>query len=254
MGIISAEAIVLRSNPLSESDLIATLFTKELGKIRVVAKAARRIKSRFRGVLESLSHVQVDFYEREHRDLAYLSRCDLEESFFDLQSDYISQVCCAYWVEVVDAVCQDREANPKVFRLILATLRGRRQGLSVVKLMPYFNFWILRLAGFLPNLKVCFQCNSQMSGGGRFFQPEKRIYCRNCKPEGGILLTPDLIDLARLFSVQPITGIDQQNRSLGQALGDLNLILERILLEVVERPIKSLGLLKEMRASAGTWA
>lgn len=253
MAIINAEAIVLKSHPLSESDLIVTLFTKEVGKVRVVAKAARRLRGKFGGALEPLSHVRVDFYEREHRELAYLSRCELEETFFDLQADYAFQVSCAYWIEVLDLFCQDREANPKVFRLILALLNSRKRGVPSSKLMPYFNFWILRLAGFLPGLETCCQCGSPLEkqNGGRFFQPEKRVYCMNCRARGGLRLWGEEIMLAKLFLVQPITRIDGQRRFKEQSFDSLNSILEPLILQVVERPIRSLGLLRELRSTAG---
>ena len=83
MPLRETEAIVLRTYRLGEADKIASLFTRQLGRLRAVAKGAFRPKSRFGGALEPLSYLRVQLFERENRDLLPLNSVELVESFFE---------------------------------------------------------------------------------------------------------------------------------------------------------------------------
>ena len=83
-----SETFVLRTYPFREADLIVSFFTRDLGKLRGVARRARRPKSAFGSGLERLSHVRMAYFQRENSELANLSGCELIESQFALQSDY----------------------------------------------------------------------------------------------------------------------------------------------------------------------
>ena len=88
MPLRESEAVVLRSYPLGEADRLVSLLSRSMGRIRGVARGARRPKSRFGSTLETLSHIQVWFYERETRELVRINQCELLESFLDVQKDY----------------------------------------------------------------------------------------------------------------------------------------------------------------------
>src|SRR5262249_61484618 len=92
-----SETFVLRTYPFREADLIVSFFTRDQGKLRGVARRARRPKSPFGSGLERLSHVRVAYYERENAELVYLSGCELIESQFALQSDYNRSVSLDYF-------------------------------------------------------------------------------------------------------------------------------------------------------------
>ena len=83
-----SETLVLRTYPFQEADLIVSFFTRDQGKLRGVAKRARRPKSAFGSGLERLSHVRMAYFLRENAELARLSGCELIESGFSAQPDY----------------------------------------------------------------------------------------------------------------------------------------------------------------------
>jgi DNA repair protein RecO (recombination protein O) len=184
MPLVETEAIVLRSYRLAEADKIVSLFTRQMGRVRAVATGAQRTKSRYGGTLESLGYVQVWFYERENRDLARLNSVEIIESFFDLQKDYASHLAGQYLVEVSERLLPEREASERTFRLLLAVLRTLKRSGEVERPLVYFNYWILRLGGFLPDLTHC-------SGCARTFQDETvfytaalpGLYGRECRQE-----------------------------------------------------------------------
>jgi len=80
-GLCSTEAVVLRSYPLRESDLIVVLYTRRFGRVSGVARGARRSKSRFAGTLESLSWAAAMFFSKKNAELVTIDSADLSESF-----------------------------------------------------------------------------------------------------------------------------------------------------------------------------
>ena len=124
MPLRETEAIVLRTYRLGEADKIASLFTRQLGRLRAVAQGALRPKSRYGGTLEPLSYVRIWIFERENRDLLRLNSVEIIESFFDMQKDYRVQLAAQYLSEVRERLLPEREVNERIFRLLVAVLRA----------------------------------------------------------------------------------------------------------------------------------
>ena len=117
-----SEALVLRTYPLQEADLVVSFLTRDQGKLRGVAKRARRPKSAFGAGLERLSHVRMAYFQRETRELVNLDSCELIRSQFGLVSDYWAGVALDYFAEVTEQLLPPAEPNEKFFRLLLAVL------------------------------------------------------------------------------------------------------------------------------------
>src|SRR5215510_11275620 len=149
-----SETFVLRTYPYQEADLIVSFFTRDQGKLRGVARRARRPKSPFGSGLERLSHVRMAYYDRENAELVSLSDCELIESQFGLQSDYNRAVALDYFTEVAEQLLPPHEANEKFFRLLIAVLDYLRQGGEVWSAVVYFALWSVRLSGVFPELRV----------------------------------------------------------------------------------------------------
>jgi len=148
-----SETFVLRTYPFREADLVVSFFTREEGKLRGVARRARRPKSPFGSGLERLSHVRMAYYARENAELVSLSSCELIESQFGLQSDYGSSVALDYFTEVSEHLLPPHEPNEKFFRLLKSVLEYLRSGGSTWAAVDYFTLWAVRLSGFLPELR-----------------------------------------------------------------------------------------------------
>ena len=152
MPLRTSEAIILRCWPMREADLIVSFFTRDQGKLRGVARRARRPKSNFGAGLERLSWVSVSWYQRETRELVSLNSCELLQSWFMLASNYETSVALDFLAEVSDQMLPPGEVNERQFRLLLAVLEYLRAGGSVWTAVGYFNLWMVRLAGLLPEL------------------------------------------------------------------------------------------------------
>lgn len=107
MPLRETEAIVLRTYRLGEAEKIVSLFTRQLGRLRAVARGAQRTKSRYGGALEPLSYVRVEIFERENRDLLRLNSVELLESFFSMQGDYQVQLAAQFLAEVGSGCCRN---------------------------------------------------------------------------------------------------------------------------------------------------
>src|SRR6478752_4948533 len=149
-----SETYVLRTYPFRESDLIVSFFTRDQGKLRGVARRARKPKNNFGSGLERLSLVNLSYSQKENRELANLNSCDLLQSQFDLLSDFEASVGLDYFAEVSDHLLPPHEPNERFFRLLTAILdhmHERAPG-AIWAAITYFSLWATRLSGFLPDL------------------------------------------------------------------------------------------------------
>jgi len=152
----ASETLVLRTYPLKEADLIVSFFTRDQGKLRGVAKRARRTKNSFGSGLERLSHVRMFYFQRETRELVNLDSCELIQSQFDLMRDYTASVALDYIAEVAEQLLPPHEPSERFFRLLIAVLEHIRRNPAgnVWASVAYFTLWAVRLSGFLPELRI----------------------------------------------------------------------------------------------------
>jgi DNA repair protein RecO (recombination protein O) len=150
-----SETYVLRTYPFRESDLIVSFFTRDQGKLRGVARRARKPKSSFGSGLERLSLVNLSYSQKETRELVNLNSCDLLQSQFDLLDDFDTSVALDYLAEVSDHLLPPHEPNERFFRLLATVLdfmHLRAPGAAWTAI-TYFSLWATRLSGFLPDLE-----------------------------------------------------------------------------------------------------
>lgn len=156
----TSEAFILRTYPYAEGDLVVSFLTKDQGKLRGVAKRARRTRSSFGSSLERLSQVRISYSSRENAELVRIDSCELVQSQFGLISCYEASVALDLIAEVTDQLLPASETNERFYRLIgsvLADLRSCEAAAlpkAIWRSVAYFAFWAVRLGGFLPELKV----------------------------------------------------------------------------------------------------
>ena len=149
-----SDTFVLRTYPFREADLIVSFFTRDRGKLRGVARRARRPKSAFGSGLERLSQVRMAYFDKETSDLVSLSSCELIESQFVLQAEYACSVALDYFTEVAEQLLPSHEPNEKFYRLLAAVLAYFRAGGDVWVGVLYFTVWTVRLIGIWPEIRV----------------------------------------------------------------------------------------------------
>ena len=143
-----SEALVLRTYPFKEADLVVSFLTRDQGKLRGVAKRARRPKSTFGSGLERLSHVRMAYFQRESHELVNLDSCELIRSQFDLVTSYQASIALDYFAEASELLLPSAEPSEKFFRLLVAVLESLRpaggegslQAGRVWRAVTYFHF------------------------------------------------------------------------------------------------------------------
>lgn len=182
-----SEAFVLQTYPFREGDVIVSFLTRDLGKLRGVARRARRPKSGFGSGLERLSHIKMSYFQRENRELVNVDGCDLLQSQFSLLSNFPAACALDFLAEVTEQVLPEGEPNERFFRLMIATLEHLHSDApgAVWRAVTYFSFWAARLSGLLPELDVCLECGTYLDDPATpqpaFFNRFRAgLCCRNC--------------------------------------------------------------------------
>ncbi len=165
MSLIAAEAVVLRSWPVHEADQIISLFTREAGKIRGVAKSASKSRRRFGGALEPMTHVIAHYAVRPRQELVRLDSLEILHSPLSTPADYLRAAALAFYTEVLDEMLPDHDPHDAAFRLVAQTAAETEVG-RVWAPVTYFALWMVRLMGWMPSLHRCALCR-------RAFVPEE---------------------------------------------------------------------------------
>jgi DNA repair protein RecO (recombination protein O) len=201
--IVKTDAIVLRTMKYRETSRIATLFTKEMGKVSVLAKGARDGRSRLGGTLQVMNRVGVLFYWKESRDLQLLSQCDIARSYHALGSDLDRMAPAMAAVELTDAVSPPEEPNGQLFDLLDATLEAvdfatKQPGNALY----YFELHLLGIIGFKPDLHHCTVCRRSVDPTARgtgVRMSQNGILCGACS---GKAAGPDMLSPAAVAVLQ----------------------------------------------------
>lgn len=148
-----AEAIVLRLQPVTESSLVLTWFTREAGKLKTMAKGARRPKSLFRGKLDLFYRDEIVFLRSRRSDLHLLQDCFVENAHARLRDSVATLTSAAYASELVEAATETEDVNAAVFDLLAETL-GRLEKQPSAVLLLWFELQLLTATGWRPVWKT----------------------------------------------------------------------------------------------------
>ncbi len=244
MPLKESEAIVLRTYPFRESDLLVTLFTRVEGKVRGVARAAKKSRRRFGGALEPLTYIKAAYEDRERQELARLDSCEVLESPLTSEVSYPRAVALGHVAELLDELLPDREANDAVFRLalsVLSQLRGKELWLPIT----YFDLWMARLMGYLPELTECLACGRTLNGSRAFFHAlADGLMCPEHKRLASSEMSAESRKLAAQMLRAPLSTIDAVGSQ--KSGGDLRKFLLQILERHIEKKLVTRGMVEKM--------
>ncbi|MEK6532742.1 MAG: DNA repair protein RecO [Nitrospirota bacterium] len=158
MPLVKTSGIILKSRRWGEADRIVTLYSKEFGKIRGVARGARRFKSHFGSTLEPFTRCHLDLFEKPGDSLYRISHVDLIESFQPLREELVLMACAARMVNVVGAVTPDGDPDARLFETLGQGLRSLKGSRDPVLMALLFQIRLLGLTGFRPQTDHCATC------------------------------------------------------------------------------------------------
>jgi len=245
MTLKESEAIVVRTYPLREADLLVTLFTRLEGKVHGVARSAKKSKRRFGGALEPLTYVRACYEDREGQELARLESCEVQESPLAFEVSYQRAIALGHVAELLDELLPDREPNDAVFRLALAVLGGLR-GSDVWMPVTYFELWMTRLMGYLPEFSECIVCGRRLNGSRAFFHAlADGLMCPEDKRLASSEMSAESRRLADQMFRAPVDSFSATPWPKAQA-ADLRKFLVQSLQRHIEKKLVTAGMLEKI--------
>jgi DNA repair protein RecO (recombination protein O) len=243
MALKESEAIVLRTYPLREADLLVTLFTRLEGKVRGVARSAKKSKRRFGGALEPLTYVRAYYEDKERQELARLDSCEVLESPLATEVGYPRAVALGHVAELLDELLPDREANDAVFRLALAVIAGLR-GPDIWMPVTYFELWMTRLMGYLPEFSACVVCGRVLNGSRAYFHAlADGLMCVDDKRLASSEMTAESRVLAEQMFRAPVESFAAWPKTQG---ADLRKFLVQTLQRHIEKKLVTASMLERI--------
>jgi DNA repair protein RecO (recombination protein O) len=161
MSVLTSEAVVLRTWPVHEADLIVSFFTRDYGRMKGVAKSALKSRKRFGGALEPMTVARAWFAERPRQELVRLDQLEIVRSPLSAPVDHLRMAVLSFFAEVIDEALPEHDPQETVFRLLLSVLD---QTTVEQPWMPltYFSLWMTRLMGLLPGIGHCTVCGEAL--------------------------------------------------------------------------------------------
>ena len=195
----TGEAIVLRTWPFHEADLLVSLFTREHGRVKGIARHAMRSRRRFGGALEPMTHVRATWAERPRQELVRLDAFEIVSSPMTEAVDFARVAAIELIAEVLDEL-PEGAVEDAVFRLALAVLAELRVG-RVWMPVTYFCLWMNRLMGWMPELGSCVVCGTRLGGVSAWYSTTSDgLTCADDRRPGAATLSAvSIAEAIRMF-------------------------------------------------------
>ncbi len=238
----TVEAVVLKVMEYREADVIATLFTREQGKLRGIAPNARKSRKRFGGALDLFARLTLTLRIRE--GLSRLEEASIVSLSSHIREDITKVAHAAYACELTDILLPDGMPNLRYYRLLCAWLERLDSSPPSPADRRFFEINLLNILGYRPELGQCPVCDSPFDGTKPLtFHPSAHaVTCRNCAG-AGIAITPTVPPLlcsclaTGRFGTVPFSADE---------LADAGTILDNLIISSTGKELKSLRFLREV--------
>jgi DNA repair protein RecO (recombination protein O) len=244
------EAIVLKRTNFGEADRLLTLYSREFGKLKAIAKGARKPQSRKTGHVELFMRSQ--FLCAKGHDLAIITQAEMLEPYARLRDDLVLTTYAAYAVELLDRFTVEDEKNAGLFNLLADSLSRLASHDDVRLVTRFYELHILAIAGFQPQLFRCLGCNEPIQEQDQFFSDDMGgLLCPNChaadrhaKP-----ITAVAVKVLRYLQSRPWETVKalQLKRPLHH---ELETTTHSYISHILERNLKSVDFLHRLRREA----
>ena len=264
MSLYKTEGIVLRARNLGEADKALTIYTREEGKIQVAAAGARRSRSPLAAATQPFTHGFMLCFRG--RGLDRLSQFEIREPFTGLREDLVKSAYATYFAELIDEFTREKDRNPDIFLLLLAGQHILQAGSAPEVAARLFELRLLALVGLRPELERCAGCGRAVGPGegrgtggtggaggdawnlGGFSIAGGGALCRDCAAadQSAIPIPPGAIESARFLLAADLRKAASLKLPppVARALED---VLEAYILYHLDKPLKSLSFLREVR-------
>jgi len=245
-----SEALVLRTYDYGESDRIVVLYTLDYGKIRGIAKGAKRSTRRFANILESFSQINVLFSRRPHDGLFLIEEGSIINHFRGIRSDLKKTLFSSYILDLADNFTPENKPQGELFTTLVNFLNVLDYKDVNEYVLHIFELKLLKLAGYKPHLETCLVCKESLKEGKRycFIPREGGIKCSSCFTQDSPAYpalsagTIKMLLLGSTAKVENLWEIVVNEETTKEA----RLFLDRFIGELLGKEIKSLHVLREV--------
>jgi len=247
MAINKTEGIVLKTMDYRETSMIATLFSKNYGKVKGVLKGIRTDHKKFGSNLDKFSLNEFVYYQYSKSDLHLISQCDLKQYYFLIRKDYKRNLAANYMLELVNSIMQSEQPNKRIYKLMLNFLSDLENVKDIDKLVHIFQIKTLLYSGFRPHLDSCVNCQRKIKAQANFSSRSGGLVCEYC--------SVDDQDITRISkgTISSILHIEKNSWAVCLKLGltknvksELKYTLNNFLVYHLEKNIKSARLFQEL--------
>ena len=209
MAVLSSDAVVLRTWPVHEADLIVSFFTRDYGRVKGVAKAALKSRKRFGGALEPMTLARAWFAEKPRQELVRLDQLEIIRSPLSAPVDAARMAALSFYAEVLDESLPEHDPQDAVFRLVASVLEQTAAVESDLiqpwMALTYFSLWMTRLMGLLPDVMRCMVCGEPLHGAEISFSSHADgLFCALHRNGSGHALSADSWQLAQQMLRVPV--------------------------------------------------
>ncbi len=243
-----AEAVVLRHTDWGEADRLLWLFTRELGKVRAIAKGVRKPRSRKAGHLEPFTRVGLML--AHGRDLLIVTQAEAVDAYLPLRDNLVRLGYALYVVELLDRFTYEEGENSSIYRLLVDTLSRISTEETAALAVRYFEIRLLDLVGFRPQLFTCVGCGAVIRAEDQFFSAEHGgVLCPSCGPRHAGARPISMATLKYLRHFQRSNYTDAQRAHLTGTLDrELEAIMQYYVTYILERGLNTPAFLRRVRA------
>jgi DNA repair protein RecO (recombination protein O) len=244
------EAIVLRRYDYGESDRIIVFFTSDFGKLRGIAKGARRSRKRFSNTLEPFCCSRILFSRRGREGLALIEDSSVSCHFPAIRENLDKTLVASYLLDLTDQFTLEYKKNEALFRLLERFLHQIDGEAISEALIRFFEVRLLRVIGYEPVLDQCVACKTPVRNGDvyRFHPRAGGVKCESCGQNGDMALPLSPGTIRTLLMGRDI-GMDRIGR-LGmdpQSLEESRRLMHHFIRHLLGKELKSIEVLNQIR-------
>jgi len=245
MALGKSAAVVIGSFPLGESDRVVTFYSRDFGKIRGVAKSARRIRSRFGSALELGTLGELVFFDTGRSELVRVDHFDITRPFNRVREDLERLARAAWIIECVARMTADRDRHVALFGLLVRALRALEGAVKPARVALAFGVRCIEVLGHRPRLDACVECGraypfarASLGAGG--------LACEACaRGSDALPISPSAIDA--LDRLRAAAWDEALVRPIGRVEAELVGLLDAQVSRLIGHPTRSTKFLRELQ-------
>ncbi len=243
------DAIVLNSTEHGESDVIVTLFCRDVGRLSAIAKGAKKSKKRFVNKLEFFSFLHITYQQKANSSLAFFAEADLHTCFLHIRRDLQLYSVATVIREFLLIGVRENAPDLPIFRLTLWALHNLDKHMPPMTVLVLFLIRFYDYIGYRPNLQTCIHCDTSVSPqrSYSFDTTTGRLVCSSCNPhiQRGFPLSHGTIKILHSAQDQPLNRLHRLKIS-GNILDEAVSLLQNYGNQLFQRDIVSWKIAKKL--------